>query len=40
MKEGQPQRVFGYEGHQAPYQYVADANMWEGGVHKADATLF
>jgi len=34
MKEGQPQKVFSYQGYRAPCQYVADANMWEGGIHR------
>ena len=34
MMEGPPQKVFSYQGYRAPYQYVADANMWEGGIHR------
>ncbi len=36
MKKGQPQMVFSYQGYRAPYQYVEDANMWEGGIHRGN----
>ena len=39
MKEGQPQRVLSYEGYRAPCQYVADSNMWEGGIHRGNMLI-
>lgn len=36
MKERQSQKLFSYQGYRAPYQYVAEAKMWEGGIHRGN----
>jgi predicted HicB family RNase H-like nuclease len=38
MKERHSQTVFSYQGYQAPYQYVTEAKMWTGGMHRG--TMF
>jgi hypothetical protein len=36
MKARQPAKVFSYQGYRALYRYVAETQMWEGGIHQGN----
>jgi predicted HicB family RNase H-like nuclease len=36
MKKRQSEEVFSYRGYRAPYQYVTEAKMWVGGIHRGN----